>query len=59
MIRVAQFHRNWEIAGAGLVTAYASFAGILLLFGLQPDDHMLAKLAWARIGQGIRKAVFV
>jgi O-antigen/teichoic acid export membrane protein len=53
----AGLHKQWEIAGAGLITAYSVFGGIALLLGLDQEDRTLAKLAWARAALGLRKAV--
>jgi O-antigen/teichoic acid export membrane protein len=48
----------WKVAGAGLLFAYMIFVGLIFLFGLDPNDLDLAKIAWARVGQGFRKTVF-
>src|SRR6185312_13365777 len=49
---------QWKVAGAGLLFAYVIFIGLIFLFGLDQDDLDLAKIAWARVGQGFRKTVF-
>ena len=51
-------HAPWKVAGAGLLFAYIIFIGLIFLFGLDQGDLDLAKIAWARVGQGFRKAVF-
>jgi O-antigen/teichoic acid export membrane protein len=48
----------WKVAGAGLLFAYIIFVGLIFLFGLDQDDLELARIAWARVGQGFRKTVF-
>jgi O-antigen/teichoic acid export membrane protein len=52
-------HAPWKVAGAGLIFAYMIFIGMTFLFGLEQDDLELAKIAWARVGQGFRKTVFI
>lgn len=56
-IACAHFSRQWEIAAAGLVAAYAVFGGILAMMGLEEEDRTLAKLAWARLTSGVRNMV--
>jgi O-antigen/teichoic acid export membrane protein len=51
-------HAQWKIAGAGFLFAYMIFIGLIFLFGLEQDDLDLAKIAWARVGQGFRKTAF-
>ena len=53
----AGFARQWEIAGAGLVLAYAIFGGTVFLFALDQQDRTLGKLAWSRLTLGVRKLV--
>jgi O-antigen/teichoic acid export membrane protein len=55
---MAGINAPWKVAGAGLVFAYMIFVGLIFLFGLDKDDLDLAKIAWARVGQGFRKTVF-
>jgi O-antigen/teichoic acid export membrane protein len=52
-------HASWQIAGAGLVFAYGSFIGMIFLFGLDQNDHELARIAWERVEQSFRKTMFV
>lgn len=49
---------QWKIAAAGLICAYGVFLGMIFLVGLESDDRKLAKLAWTRLEQYFRKAVF-
>jgi O-antigen/teichoic acid export membrane protein len=51
-------HAPWKAAGAGLLFAYIIFVATIFLFGLDQDDHELAKIAWTRVGQSFRKTVF-
>jgi O-antigen/teichoic acid export membrane protein len=51
-------HAPWKAAGAGLLFTYIIFVPMIFLVGLDQDDHELAKIAWARVGQSFRKAVF-
>jgi O-antigen/teichoic acid export membrane protein len=51
-------HPQWKIAAAGLICAYGVFLAMIFLFGLEADDRQLAKLAWTRLEQSFRKAVF-
>jgi O-antigen/teichoic acid export membrane protein len=46
---------QWKIAGMGLVLGYAIFFGLVFLVGFENQDRQLAKLAWARAGQNLRK----
>ena len=55
---MAGIHAPWKVAGAGLLFAYMIFISLILLFGLDQNDLDLAKVAWARVGQGFRKTVF-
>lgn len=48
---------QWKVAAAGVLLAYMIFAGVIFSFGLDQDDLDLAKIAWARVGQGFRKVV--
>jgi len=54
---IGGIHAPWKVAGAGLLFAYTIFIGIVFLAGLDQDDHELAKIAWARVGQSFRKTV--
>jgi O-antigen/teichoic acid export membrane protein len=40
---------TWRNAGVGLFSAYAVFLTMLLLLGLEPEDRMLARMAWNKI----------
>ena len=51
-------HEAWKVAGAGLLVAYGIFIATIFLFGLDEDDHELAKIAWVRVRQSFRKTVF-
>lgn len=55
---MAGVQAQWKVASAGLLFAYLVFIGLIFLFGLDQDDLDLAKIAWARVGQGFRKTVF-
>jgi O-antigen/teichoic acid export membrane protein len=45
----------WKIAGSGLVCAYVSFLGMLVMFGLDSEDRQITQMAWARIAQSLRR----
>lgn len=43
------FQRDWISVGITLVAAYGLFAVITLLFGLDPDDKLIAVAVWSRM----------
>ena len=45
----------WLMAIAGLICAYGSFLGTLILFGLDSHDRRLAELAFAKLGLPIKR----
>jgi O-antigen/teichoic acid export membrane protein len=45
----AVFHHDWFAVGMSLVVAYAVFASIIFVFGLDPDDRMIAGAVWSRL----------
>jgi O-antigen/teichoic acid export membrane protein len=50
------FHHDWLAVAVTGVLAYLTFAAIVLAFGLNPDDRLIANAIWARVraafGQG-------
>lgn len=57
----AFFGRDWIAAGVALFMAYAVFGAIILMFGLDADDRMIANAIWSRVrgvlGMGSSEAV--
>lgn len=45
----AMFSHDWIAVGASTVTAYAVFGAILLMFGLDADDRLIASAVWLRV----------
>ena len=45
----AAFPNSWKVAAVASACAYAVFFAVLVSSGLQPEDRMLATLAWNRL----------
>ncbi len=45
----AVFHHDWLAVAVSGVLAYVTFAGIVLAFGLNPDDRLIADAIWLRV----------
>src|ERR1700733_304202 len=43
------FGHDWVAAGVSLFSAYAVFGTIVLMFGLDADDRMIANAIWSRV----------
>jgi O-antigen/teichoic acid export membrane protein len=54
LLRSGSGNSPWLMAIAGLVGAYGSFLGTLVLFGLDADDRKIADLAFAKLGLTIK-----
>lgn len=50
-------HAAWAVAFLGLILAYSSFMGTLLLVGLEPEDRRFAMMMWRRLNL-LRNGVF-
>jgi O-antigen/teichoic acid export membrane protein len=46
---MAIFHYDWVAIGTALVSAYVIFGAIVLLFGLNADDRLVAGAIWLRV----------
>jgi O-antigen/teichoic acid export membrane protein len=44
----AVFHHDWLTVGVSGIFAYLTFAGMVLIFGLNPDDRLIANAIWMR-----------
>jgi hypothetical protein len=57
----AFFGHDWVAAGVAVFMAYAVFGAIILMFGLDADDRMIANAIWSRVrgalGMGSSEAV--
>jgi len=42
-------HTSWRSAGMALILAYVVSVATMLLIGLDPEDRMLARMAWRKI----------
>ena len=55
------FVHDWVAAGVAVFMAYAVFGAIILMFGLDADDRMIANAIWSRVrgalGMGSSEAV--
>jgi O-antigen/teichoic acid export membrane protein len=55
------FGHDWVAAGVAVFMAYAVFGAIILMFGLDADDRMIANAIWSRVrgalGMGSSEAV--
>jgi O-antigen/teichoic acid export membrane protein len=45
----SMFHHDWLAVGATLLCAYVVFATIVLTFGLNVDDRLIANAVWSRV----------
>jgi len=52
---LAVFHHDWLAVALSGVLVYLTFAGIVLTFGLNPDDRLIAEAIWARVRGAFRK----
>ena len=43
------FHHDWLAVGVALVMAYALFALMILIKGLNADDRLIASAIWVRV----------
>ncbi len=51
----ADVHSPWKVAVSGMVCAYVSFLGTLVMFGLDSEDRRFTQMAWAKIMQSLRR----
>ena len=45
----AIFHHDWLTVGVGALLSYLTFSGVVLTFGLNPDDRLIANAVWMRV----------
>jgi hypothetical protein len=45
----AIFSHDWIAVGAAAIMAYTVFGGMVLMFGLDADDRLIANAVWLRI----------
>src|SRR6266852_2576665 len=51
----ADVHSPWKVAVSGMVCAYVSFLGTLVMSGLDSEDRRFMQMAWAKIMQSLRR----